>query len=270
MTLWSILTPVLIFIGLGVLAGLLLSVFSKIFAVPSDEKVEEVRAVLPGLNCGVCGFSGCDNYANSIVHEGARTNRCVPGGDDTAKKISEILGTDAEDVTETVAFVACGGCIPEITSDAFSYEGEPSCAACNMYYKGRGVCDYACLGFGDCVKQCGFDAIHVEDRIAVVTPEKCTGCTMCTKACPKNLIHIRDLVKTAAVTCSSHDPGRVVMQKCKHGCIGCKKCEKICPTGAITVERNLAAIDYNKCINCHACVEACPRGCINLLGESQD
>ena len=141
MTLWSILTPVLIFIGLGVLAGLLLSVFSKIFAVPSDEKVEEVRAVLPGLNCGVCGFSGCDNYANSIVHEGARTNRCVPGGDDTAKKISEILGTDAEDVTETVAFVACGGCLPEITSDAFSYEGEPSCAACNMYYKGRGVCD---------------------------------------------------------------------------------------------------------------------------------
>ena len=216
------------------------------------------------------GQSRASRFKLRRVHEGARTNRCVPGGDDTAKKISEILGTDAEDVTETVAFVACGGCLPEITSDAFSYEGEPSCAACNMYYKGRGVCDYACLGFGDCVKQCSFDAIHVENRIAVVTPEKCTGCTMCTKACPKNLIHIRDLVKTAAVTCSSHDLGRVVMQKCKHGCIGCRKCEKTCPTGAITVEQNLAAIDYNKCINCHACVEVCPRGCINLLGESQD
>lgn len=108
-----------------------------------------------------------------------------------------------------------------------------------------------------------FDAIQVENRIAVVTPEKCTGCTMCTKACPKNLIHIRDLVKTAAVTCSSHDPGPCCHAKMQARLYCCKKCEKTCPTGAITVERNLAAIDYNKCINCHACVEVCPRGCIS-------
>ena len=263
---WNVFIPVLIFIGLGVVAGLLLSIFSKIFAVPNDERIDAVRECLPGLNCGVCGYSGCDNYAAAIVKDGARTNRCVPGGDEAAKKISAVLGTEAEDVIETAAFVACGGCVPEVTSDMYDYQGEKTCAACNLYYKGKGVCDYACLGFGDCAKQCSFGAISFENGIASVDPAKCTGCTMCTKACPKNLIHIRELAKNVAVTCSSRDPGKIVIKKCSHGCIACKKCEKVCPNGAIKVENNVASIDYSKCTNCHACVEACPRSCINLIG----
>lgn len=262
MTVWDILIPVFIFIGLGVFAGFLLSVFSKIFAVKTDEKVEEVVAALPGLNCGVCGFSGCENYAQNIVHGGAKTNRCVPGGDEAAKKISAIMGTAFEDVTECVAFVACEGKVPENTSDLYNYDGEQSCAACSLYYKGKGVCNYGCLGYGDCANVCNFGAISLDSGIAKVDPTKCTGCTMCTKACPNGLLKIRELAKHVVVTCASCDNGKQTIANCKHGCIGCKKCEKTCPTGAITVTNQVASIDSALCTNCKACMEVCPRGCI--------
>ena len=261
----NLLIPILLFVGLGLLAGLLLSVFSKIFAVETDEKVEEVRAALPGLNCGVCGFSGCESYAKEIVHGGAATNRCVPGGADAARKISGIMGTEFESVSRQVAFVSCGGSVPKVTSNSYVYEGERTCAACNLYYQGRGICNYGCIGFGDCAKQCAFDAISIADECAVVNPERCTGCTMCTKACPKGLIHIRDLTKTVYVSCSSCDAGKDVVKTCENGCIACRKCERVCPTGAIRVENNVASIDYAKCTNCHACAENCPRHCIALV-----
>lgn len=264
MELNAILIPALIFVGLGLVAGLLLSIFSKIFAVETDEKIEEVITVLPGLNCGVCGYSGCENYAKNIVHNGAPTNKCVPGGDKTSQKISEILGTEFEDVTETVAFVACGGRVPDKTHDSYVYEGEKTCAACNLYYKGKGICDYGCIGYGDCVKQCAFDAIHIVDEVAVVDPAKCTGCTMCARACPKDLIHIRDAVKQVFVSCSSCNNGKATVQRCENGCIACHKCEKVCPSDAIHVIDNCAVIDYDKCTNCHECVENCPRHCIEI------
>lgn len=261
----AILVPILLFIGLGLVAGVLLSVFSKIFAVDSDEKVEEVVSALPGLNCGVCGFSGCENYAKNIVHHGAQTNRCVPGGDKASQKISEIMGTAFEDVVEQVAFVSCAGVVPKVTSDSYIYEGEKTCAACNMFYQGRGVCDYGCIGFGDCAKQCAFDAISIVDECAVINPAKCTGCTMCTKACPKSLIHIRDAVKNVYVSCSSCNSGKATVQNCQNGCIACHKCEKVCPSDAIHVINNVAVIDYDKCTNCHTCAENCPRHCIEIV-----
>lgn len=260
----QILIPILLFVGLGLLAGLLLSIFSKVFAVKTDERVSNIVSALPGLNCGVCGFSGCENYAKNIVENGAATNRCVPGGDAAAKKISEILGTEFEDVTEQVAFVSCGGKVPKETEDAFIYEGLKTCAACNMYYQGKGICNYGCIGYGDCVNQCAYDAISIVDEVAVVDPAKCTGCTMCAKACPKELIHIRDAVKNVFVSCSSCTNGKVTVQKCKNGCIACKRCEKVCPTGAITVTDNFAKIDYDKCINCLECAKNCPRHCIEI------
>lgn len=263
---WSqLLIPALLFIVLGLLAGLLLSIFSKVFAVKTDERVEAITAALPGLNCGACGFSGCEGYAKSIVNEGASTNRCIPGGDAVSRKISDILGTEFEDVTECTAFVACNGVVPKATHDSYIYQGEPTCAACNMYYQGKGVCNDSCIGYGDCVKQCAYDAIHIVDEVAKVDPNKCTGCGMCAKACPKDLIHIRDAVKRVYVACSSCTNGKATIQNCENGCIACHKCEKTCPNGAIYVKDNVAVIDYDKCTACFQCVEVCPRHCINRV-----
>ena len=264
---WSaLLIPALLFLGLGLVAGLLLSVFSKVFAVKTDERVEEITAALPGLNCGACGFSGCEGYAKSIVNEGAATNRCIPGGDAVARKVSDILGTEFEDVTECTAFVACNGAVPKATHDSYVYQGERTCAACNLYYQGKGVCNYSCIGYGDCVRQCSFDAIHIVDEVAKVDPLKCTGCGLCAKACPKDLIHIRDAAKPVYVACSSCYNGRMTVHNCENGCIGCHKCEKTCPNGAIYVKNNVAVIDYDKCTACFQCVEVCPRHCINRVG----
>lgn len=261
----QILVPVLIFVGLGLLAGILLSIFSKIFAVKTDERVEEIRESLPGLNCGVCGFSGCDDYAKNLVENGVPTNKCVPGGDDTSKKISEILGTAYQDVIEQVAFVKCDGAVPRMTHDSYIYQGESTCAACDMFYKGKGTCDFGCIGYGDCVKQCAFGAITIVDEVAVVNPHLCKGCSLCVAVCPKQLIEVRDETKRVYIGCSSCNTGKVTHLKCQKGCIGCGKCAKICPNQAITVVDNLARIDYDKCTNCLQCAESCPKKCIEVI-----
>lgn len=263
LTIESILIPMAIFLALGLLAGLLLSIFSKIFAVKTNEQVEAVRAALPGLNCGVCGYKGCDNYAEELVFHAVATNKCVPGGDKTSMELSKILATDFEDVIEKVANVRCGGKVPKATSDSFVYMGEKTCAACNMYYQGKGVCDYGCIGYGDCIQECAYGAISIVDEVAVIDPNLCRGCSLCVARCPKGLIEIRELRKNVYVNCSSCNAGKQTVQKCENGCIGCKKCEKVCPTGAITVKNNIARIDYEKCTACGACAENCPRKCIS-------
>ena len=258
----EILIPALIFAGLGIFAGLLLSVFSRVFAVQTDERAEQIREVLPGANCGACGFSGCDGYAAALVKDGAvKTNLCLPGGAETARKISEILGTGFEAVEPMVAEVCCRG-TTGATEDQFVYDGVDSCSACNLYYSGKGKCDYGCLGFGDCVKACPYDAIRVVDGCAQVNEARCTGCGLCARACPKGLISVRKKAQRVVVKCANCDPGKAVRSACTAGCIGCKKCEKTCRYGAIRVEQNRARIDPETCTGCGECAAACPVGCI--------
>ena len=253
--------PILIFIVLGLFAGLLLSVAQKVFAVKTDERIENVREALPGVNCGVCGYSGCDEYAASIVNDDAPISRCVPGADKAAAQIAEIMGKTAEDVVEKAAVVGCSGC-PEVTGTKYDYRGTKSCAACSAFYGGEGDCRYACLGFGDCVAACQFDAISIVNGIAKVNNEKCTGCMMCAEACPKGIIRQKKQTDMVAVKCSNHDVGKMVRAVCKNGCIACRICEKNCPSEAIKVVDNLAVIDYDKCTSCGICIEKCPAHCI--------
>ena len=132
----TILLPVLILFGIAVLCALLLTVSSLYFGVKEDEKEAAVRDCLPGANCGACGFNGCDSYAKALASDpSVQTNLCIPGGDKTAAAIAEILGTEAQDVKEMVAFVACNGTCGAVDKK-YAYRGQASCRTANMSYSG--------------------------------------------------------------------------------------------------------------------------------------
>lgn len=253
----AIILPVVIVSILGLLLGLILSAASKFFAVQVDETVAKVREALPGANCGSCGFAGCDDYAAKVAAGEAPANLCTPGGPATAQKLGELLGVSVGAVEAKRAQVRCRGHLGT-TEYIMDYMGPQTCTACNSLYQGRRSCSHGCLGFGDCVRVCQYDAIHIVSGVAVVDPEKCTGCGMCAKECPNAIIQIVPAHSRVFVACRSTDKGAYTRKLCKNGCIGCMKCQKTCPSGAIKVENNLAYVDPEKCTSCGACVEVCP------------
>lgn len=260
----EILIPVLILVIIGIICAVLLTVSDVFFGVKEDERQAAIREELPGANCGACGFSGCDGYANALA-EGVtdKTNLCTAGGDGVAKKVAAIMGTEAEDVVEMVAYVACNGsCQPD--EKKYDYVGTKTCVAANMAYSGDRFCTFACLGYGDCAKVCPRGAITITERgVAEIDPKKCIGCGLCERTCPNHIIHlIKDTEKTV-VKCNNHNKGAEVRKACLNGCIGCGKCERTCPEGAIKVVDNLAFIDYEKCTGCGMCKDACPIKCIH-------
>lgn len=250
--------------AVGLVAGVLLALASHFLFVKEDETYVSVRACLPGVNCGACGYAGCDDYAKAIAEGTAKTNLCIPGADAVSKEISEILGTDFEDVVEMIAFVRCNG-NESATSKINVYDGIMSCMAASSVYGGPNACNYGCLGCGDCAKACPSGAICVMEGIVRVKRDVCTGCGLCAETCPKGIIEIIPQTATVAVACSSKDKGGVARKKCSNACIGCKKCELNCPEKAITVQDNLAKIDYSKCTGCGICAENCPTKCIKTL-----
>lgn len=258
-----ILIPVLLLVGIAIVCAVLLTLSNVFFGVKEDETAVAIRECLPGANCGACGYSGCDGYAKALADgKEEKTNLCVPGGDKAAKEIAFVLGVEAEDVVEKVAYVACNGTCGAVERK-YDYIGLKSCVAANLSYSGDKFCTFACLGYGDCVKVCPRDAISVSNGVAKVDPQKCIGCGMCVRECPNHIIRlVNDTVKVV-VQCSNHDKGAVTRKICSNGCIGCMKCQKACPHGAVKVENNLATIDYSLCTGCGECVKVCPVHCIH-------
>lgn len=256
--------PVLIFAAIGAAAGVLLTVGSRIFFVKTDETVAKIVEALPNANCGACGFSGCEGYANAVAKGEAPTNRCKPGGAAAAAKIAAIMGTEALETVREAAFVRCNGC-EGVVEDRFEFDGTPSCAAVERFYNGKKMCRTGCDGYGDCAAVCENDAIHIVNGVAVVDQSKCGACGKCVAVCPNHLIVIRPADYPYEVRCSSKDNAKVTRAICKNGCLGCHLCEKKCPSGAITVKDNHASIDYQYCVGCGICAEACHAKCITLV-----
>lgn len=261
----AILTAVIVLVATGLLCALILVIAAKFFAVKVDEKEKNIRACLPGANCGACGYTGCDGYAKALAEDSSvAANLCVPGGENTAKQLGEVLGVAVEAAEKQVAFVHCnGGC--DNTQKKYDYEGIKTCAGARLFYGGDGACTTGCLGYGDCAKACPSDAIYNNNGVACVDPAKCTGCGACTKVCPNFVIRLVPRSAGTVVACNNKDKGPVANKQCKNSCIGCKKCELNCPTGAIKVENNLAQIDYTKCVGCIACSELCPKKSIHRV-----
>jgi electron transport complex protein RnfB len=261
----AILLAVGILAGLGLIFGLILAIASAVMAVPRDEKVEALKEVLPGANCGACGYSGCEGYAQAMAHEGAKVGLCSPGGSAVADATAELLGVSNPGVERQVALVRCGGCkcfdgIKQV------YTGIATCKAASQFFGGDRNCSYGCLGYGDCAAACEYGAIRIEDGLAYIDAAKCKGCTMCVAACPKALIAMAPAGTRGVVRCSSHDKGAVVRKVCSTGCIGCMKCTKVCEYDAIHVHNALASIDPEKCTGCGKCADNCPTECITVFG----
>ena len=250
--------------GVGLILGIVLALASKFFAVDEDEKVLLVREALPGANCGACGYTGCDGYAEAVAKGEAEPNLCIPGGSSTAAQLSIILGVKIQELEPKVAFVACGGDCENASSCAV-YEGIKSCKAASLVYGGPFDCAYSCVGCGDCANVCPVDAICVHDGLAHIDPRVCVGCGKCVGTCPKHIIKLLPKEAKTAVMCSNVQKGALARTNCKNACIGCKKCELNCPEKAIKVIDNLATIDYDKCTGCRLCEENCPTKCLKPI-----
>ena len=263
----QILIAVLILGVIGAFFAILLYFVAQKFKVIEDPLIDEVAEVLPGANCGGCGKAGCRAFAEACVSQKNMDGlRCAPGGDAVAQKIAELLGCTVEQGEPQVAVVRCN---PSCKGDKrrSNYDGLHSCAFANSVYVGESGCPFGCLGCGDCVAACQFDAIRMDEAtgVPVVDEEKCTACGACAKACPRRIIEIRNkgrMNRRVYVRCINREKGAVARKTCDNACIGCGKCEKVCPFDAVHVTDNVAYIDFTKCKACRKCVTECPTGAI--------
>lgn len=262
-----ILIAVLSLGAIALVIALILYMASKKFAVYEDPRIAQVAEILPQANCGGCGYPGCSGFADACVKaESLDGKLCPVGGSDLMSQIASILGREASAAEPMLAVVKCNGtCANRPRTN--QYDGAKSCAIAASLYGGETGCSFGCLGCGDCVSVCQFDAIHMnpETGLPEVDESKCTACGACVKACPKSIIELRAQGKKSRrvyVSCVNKDKGAVTRKACEVGCIGCGKCVKACAFDAITLENNLAYIDFNKCKLCRKCVEACPQNTI--------
>ena len=251
----------------GVVIGIILGIAGEKFKVEVDPREEAIGGVLPGSNCGGCGFPGCGGLAAAIAKGEAEINACPVGGASVAAAIGEIMGVAAGDSVRMTAFVKCAGTCA-VAKEDYRYSGIEDCSMMKFIPGGGSKsCNYGCLGYGSCVQACPFDAIRIVDGIAHVEKDLCKACGKCIKACPKDLIDMVPYDAKNIVKCNSKDMGKVVMQACKVGCIGCKLCEKACPKDAIHVENNIAYIDQEKCVGCGLCAGKCPKKIITMTEQ---
>jgi Na+-translocating ferredoxin:NAD+ oxidoreductase RNF subunit RnfB len=260
--------------AIGLAAAVILFFIAKKFKVVEDPKIDIVEEILPSANCGGCGFPGCRNFAEALVNKSNKDKNieglnCPVGGNEVMSKVAEILGLEAEEKEPMVAVLRCSGSKANAPKKV-NYDGPATCVFANNLYAGENGCPYGCLGLGDCVVACKFDAMYMdkETGLPVIIEEKCVACGACVEACPRNIIELRNVGKKSKrifVSCINEEKGGVARKNCKVACIGCGKCFKVCKFDAITMKNNLAYIDYEKCKLCRKCVEECPTGAIHEL-----
>ena len=253
--------------AIGIASAVILYFVAQKFKVEEDPRIDTVESILPGANCGGCGKPGCRGFAEATVKATSLDGLfCPVGGAETMTKVAVALGMEVTAQTPQIAVVRCNGTCDHRQRTS-QYDGYKSCAIEHSLYRGETDCTFGCLGCGDCVTACPFDAIHMDENgLPVVSEEKCVACGACVKACPRNIIELRNKGvkgRRVFVCCVNKDKGNIARKACTAACIGCGKCVKECPFEAITLENNLAYIDFRKCRLCRKCVSVCPTHAIH-------
>lgn len=257
----GIIAPALIIGAFGLLFGLCLTFAARKFAVEEDSRIEEIHALLPGADCGACGYPGCGCYANALFQDPSLLGACNACSSENEQKIAAVLGITAEEKAAQVVTITCqGDCIN--AKAKYSYEGMSSCRNALRLGGGAKACFYGCLGLGDCASVCPHDAIVINDGLASIDREKCLACGACISACPKGLIRCLPATAPVYLACATQEKGATAKKQCGIACIGCGLCAKACESGAIELVNNLPVFDYEKCTACGACAEKCPTGAL--------
>lgn len=263
--LYTIITTVVI----GLVAAVVLYIASVKFRVYENPKITEVEEVLPATNCGGCGFPGCRPFAEAATKADDLSELyCTVGGNEVMKQVADILGLAPVEHEKMIAVLRCNGS-DAVRPKTTVYEGIHNCTMAANLYAGESDCQYGCVGLGECVEVCDFDALHMDPvtGLPVVNENNCTACNACVEVCPKNLFELRPLGVGKRhlriyVACMNEDKGGIAKKACEAACIGCNKCVKVCGDDAIVVENFLAYIDFEKCTNCRKCVYECPTDAI--------
>lgn len=254
--------------GIAAALSLFLAYADKKLKIEEDPRIEALLNILPNTNCGGCGRAGCRVFAEALVQGTASVTGCVAGGQAVADNIAKYLGVDSAQAHSNTAVVLCRGGEREALKNAV-YKGERTCAAANIT-GGEKACIYSCIGYGDCVAACKFDAMAMNDNgLPVVFYDACIGCGACARACPRDIIEMHPIGHKIFNYCRNRDKGAVARKICKVSCIACGLCVKDCAVeGGIEVIDNLAVINYDKCPQDDQPTKRCPTACI-LFGEEE-
>lgn len=255
--------------GVGLGFAILIALAHRRFYVWEDPRLDAVAQMLPGNNCGACGFPGCRGFAEQLVTGKTNPATCTVMSPDQREEVAELLGVEVGTAAERVARLLCAGGRNEAVRRA-AYVGLETCAAAAAVATGGKGCTWGCLGLADCARACDFDAIWMsDDALPVVEPDLCTACGDCVEACPKDLFVLMPVEQKLLVQCRNLLDGEPATDLCRVACNACRRCEADAP-GLITVRDGLAVIDYDRYdLASPAATARCPTGAIVWLEDRQ-